>query len=189
MTKRIVVTMLLALPLLSCGEGNFSPTGVQQFDGPFRFSADAPPTDSAAVYVMQTAGTTRTMTLVIRGTNLLRATGFVFDIAMDTTGLSIDSVAFGDFFQPATPLVARFAPAPDEPGHWIGVLSMTDLATGISGSGTLATVYLQRTTDLPLKSDVRMKAGPTRVYGQAGAPETVAFYGGSIVYEPIPAAP
>lgn len=189
MTKRIALTLLLALPLVSCGEGNFSPTGVQQFDGPFRFMADAPPTDSAAIYIMQTAGTTQSMTLVIRGTHLLRATGFVFDIAMDTTGLSIDSVAFGDFFQPATPVVARFAAAPDEPGHWIGVLSMTDLATGISGSGTLATVYLQRTTDVPLKSEVHMKAGPTRVYGQAGVPESVAFYGGSIVYEPLPATP
>ncbi len=189
MMKRIVVTMLLALPLVSCGEGNFSPTGVQEYDGPFRFTSDAPPTDSAAVYVTRMAGTTRKMTLVIRAENMTRATAFVFDMGLDTTGVAVDSVVFGDFFQPTTPMLARLAAAPDEPDHWIGVLSMTDLSTGISGSGTLATIYLERTTDQPIENELRLEAGPTRVYGPGGAPESVAFYGGTVVYQPLPTTP
>lgn len=189
MIKRIVVTVLLVLPLVSCGEGNFSPTGVQEYDGPFRFASDAPTTDSAAVYVTRMAGNTRKMTLVVRANNVLRATAFVFDLGLDTTGVAVDSVVFGDFFQPTTPVVARLAPAPDEPDHWIGVLSMADLSTGVSGSGTLVTIYVERTTDQPLKSKLRLRAGATRVYGQNAKAESVAFYGGTIVYQPLPTTP
>ncbi|HKJ92495.1 MAG TPA: hypothetical protein VJ957_04960, partial [Longimicrobiales bacterium] len=101
----------------------------------------------------------------------------------------IDSVTFGDFFQPTTPVLARFAPAPDEPGHWIGVLTMTDLSAGISGSGTLATLYLERTTDRTLESPVKLEEGATRMYGPGAVVEPVAFYGGSIIYEPVATGP
>lgn len=178
----ITLGALAALALATAACGELEPLEPASTEAPFRFFGAA--ADGPGVFLTEVAVTDTTVRIQLRARKVERLTAVAFELSMGEAVAVIDTAFVGDFFQPQTPVVFQLAGSPQDPLRWLGVVSMTDYATDVSGGGLLASLVVRRVTDEPFDVRLAFDTATTRLYGPAGQPMTGAAVGGRLVYDP-----
>lgn len=183
--RRVPVLAAVALAGLSCVEGPFEPWEPTRDDRVLRFLAgDAASQPSIGL----TPGAFVTDTAVdvdIRLREAPRVAAFAFEIIVDGGGAEVAALREGTFFLPADRVtLLEFAPAPDEPQRWIGLVALDSLTPGVGGSGVLGTLRVRRTSNLAFETPLRFEPDRSIAYDDAGEPLTISFAPGRLVHSP-----
>ena len=170
----------LAVTALAVACAEFEPFEPVRSDAPLRFFGSA--ADGATIFLTEVAVTDTTVRVDLRARDVERLTAVAFELAMEESVAVIDSAAVGDFFQPQTPTVFELVPVPGEDAGWVGVVSLDDFSSDVSGGGVLASLVLRRTTDQPFDVRVAFDSAATRLYGEGGDPTAGRAVGGRLVF-------
>ena len=170
----------LSLGVSACGE--LEPFEPGSPEAPFRFFGAA--ADGPGVFLTEVAVTDTTVEIQLRAREVERLTAVAFELSLGEAVAGIDTAAEGDFFQPGNPVVFELAGSPQDPLRWLGVVSMADYSSDVSGGGLLASLVVRRLTDEPFDVRLAFDTATTRLYGPAGQPMTGQAVGGRLVYDP-----
>lgn len=182
-TARALAALVLALVGLSCVEGPFEPFDPSRDDRVFRFlagGADGVPLTAltpGAVYGDSA------LDVDLRLRDAPRVAALAFELVLDGTVVTLDTLRDGAFFVPADRItVLEFASV--GANRWVGVVALDSLVPGVGGSGVLGTVRVRRTSAVAFESALRFDTTTTRAYDPLGATVAMRFAAGRVVHNP-----
>lgn len=168
----------------SCIEGPFEPFSPERDQPPLRFVGGAAPLEPF-VWLAPVARTDTTVRLEIRLRNAPRVSALVFELSLEADVARIDSIIPGGYFAPLgqQPLV-NMSVAPDDPRHWIGLVTLPTLTNASAGTGTLATVVVRRTATEAFDIGIGFDTTTSRAFGPGGIPVLMNWTRGRLIQVP-----
>lgn len=170
---------------LSCVEGPFEPWEPTRDDRVLRFLAGEATSQPSIGLTPAPFVTDTALDVDIRLREAPRVAAFAFELIVDGTTAELAALREGTFFIPADRVtLLEFAPAPDEPQRWIGLVALDSLTPGVGGSGVLGTLRVRRTSGLAFETAIRFEPERSIAYDEAGEPLTLGFAPGRLVHSP-----